>query len=175
MIKKILLGILGLIALLLIIAIFIDGHYKYEKSMNINATSSTVWSRINSLKRMNQWNPWLSLDPDLESTIEGNDGQPGAKYCWDSDKLGSGCQTIIKVMPDTLMETELLFKSWFESKAISTLRIHPDGTKVYVTWGFNSEMPYPFRIMKLFMNMDNMMEKDFTVGLNNLKAQCEPH
>lgn len=174
MIKKILYGILALILLILIIAIFVDGKYEYKKSMNINATTSTVWDHISTLKRINKWNPWLLNDPDAEVTLHGTDGKPGAEFCWDSESLGQGCQTITRVMPDTLIETELQFKGLFSGNAKSYLLIRPDGTRVYITWGFESVMPYPFRIMKLFMNMDKMMDKDYTAGLTKLKSLCEP-
>ncbi|WP_193311579.1 SRPBCC family protein [Agriterribacter humi] len=40
-------------------------------------------------------------------------------------------------------------------------------------WGFDSRFPYPRSKMKLFMNMDKMMDKDFSIGLNKLKQNCE--
>jgi hypothetical protein len=34
-------------------------------------------------------------------------------------------------------------------------------------------MPYPFNLMKLFMNMEEMMDKDWNNGLTKLKTLCE--
>ena len=48
-----------------------------------------------------------------------------------------------------------------------------DGSSTKVTWVFESKMPYPFNVMRLFMNMDKAIGEDFSVGLNNLKAQLE--
>lgn len=47
----------------------------------------------------------------------------------------------------------------------------PGVTKV--TWGFESKMNYPMNIMKLFMNMNEMVGKDFSTGLANLKNLLE--
>jgi hypothetical protein len=34
-------------------------------------------------------------------------------------------------------------------------------------------MPFPFRVMSIFVNMDNMIGKEFAAGLTNLKAIAE--
>ena len=42
-----------------------------------------------------------------------------------------------------------------------------------VSWGFQSKMNYPLNIMKLFMNMNEMIGKDFSTGLKNMKNLLE--
>lgn len=174
-IKKILLVLAFIIALALIVAIFIDGHVKYEKSVNISAPIEKVWTNVNSLAAMGKWSPWLDKDPALKKTNEGEDGKPGAKFCWDSDKkdVGKGCQTIKSVNAPTLIETELKFLTPYESEAQAYVKLDSIGTGTKATWGFTSEMPYPFRIMKLFTNMDKMLDPDYTLGLERLKKLSE--
>lgn len=175
MLKRILLFIGGFIALLLIIALFIDGKINYSKSILISAPISKVWSHTNTLTAMNQWSPWLDKDPQMKRSQEGQDGMPGASFCWQSEKkdVGSGCQTIKSVTPDSLFETDLLFKEPYESKAIAFVRLTPEGNNTKATWGFNSEVPYPFRITKIFMNMEKMIGPDYQLGLVKLKKICE--
>ena len=48
-----------------------------------------------------------------------------------------------------------------------------DAGSTRVTWGFESKMNYPMNIMKLFMNMKEMIGKDFLIGLANLKRILE--
>ena len=38
------------------------------------------------MKAFNEWNPWMKLDPQLQSTYSGVSGQIGDKHCWKSDK-----------------------------------------------------------------------------------------
>lgn len=173
--KKIFLFIVGFIALALIAAIFIDGNISYEKSININAPVDSVWKNINSLAAMDKWSPWVDKDPAMKRTNSGTDGTVGAKFCWVSDKkdVGKGCQTIAKLTPNTRIDTDLEFDNGYKSEAKAYVQLTPNGTGTKATWGFTSEMPYPWRIMKLFMNMDKMLDPDYTLGLNRLKKLSE--
>jgi hypothetical protein len=47
------------------------------------------------------------------------------------------------------------------------------GDQTNVKWGFESEMKYPMNLMLLFMNMENMVGKDLSIGLSNLKSVLE--
>jgi hypothetical protein len=42
-----------------------------------------------------------------------------------------------------------------------------------VTWLMHGPAPYMSRLMQVFMNMDNMIGKDFETGLANLKRLTE--
>ena len=50
-----------------------------------------------------------------------------------------------------------------------------DATKVTtnVTWLMHGPAPFMSRVMHVFMNMDNMIGKDFEIGLANLKRLTE--
>lgn len=173
--KKILLFVAALVALALIIAIFIDGNIKYEKSILINAPIEKVWANTNSLSAMNKWSPWIDKDTAMKQTMEGNDGAVGQKHCWDSkkDDVGKGCQTVKNIQAPTLIETDLKFFNPYESEAGAYVKLNPQGSSTNVTWGFTSNMPYPFRIMKLWSNMEKMIGPDYQLGLDRLKKLSE--
>lgn len=173
--KKILLVIAVLILLVLVVAAFVDGKIRFEKSVAINAPIDKVWTHVNSLAAMNTWSPWTDKDPEMKKTSEGTDGTPGARFCWESQKkeVGKGCQTIKSVSAPSLIETDLKFYTPYESDAQAFVKLEAAGSGTKATWGFNSEMPYPFRIMKLFMNMEKMIDPDFTLGLQRLKKAAE--
>ena len=48
-----------------------------------------------------------------------------------------------------------------------------DSIHTTVKWSFTGRMPYPFNLMGLFMNMDEMLGKDLSGGLANLKEVLE--
>lgn len=173
--KKILFALLAIIVLALIVAIFVDGNVKYEKSISINAPIEKVWGNVNSLAAMDKWSPWNSKDPAMKRTSEGVDGTPGAKFCWESEKegVGKGCQTIKNLKAPELVETDLKFLTPYESEANAYVKLQPEAAGTKATWGFTSEMPYPFRIMKLFTNMEKMLDPDYTQGLQKLKEISE--
>ena len=99
----------------------------------------------------------------------------GAMASWESDveEVGKGSQTISKIEPPTLLETDLKFYVPYESEAKGYIKLSPEGAGTKVTWGFQSEMPYPFNVTKLIINMEDLMEKDWNSGLAKLKSLCE--
>ena len=71
-----------------------------------------------------------------------------------------------------LFETKLNFIKPFKSTADGYVKLKKDGEGTITTWGFKSQMPYPMNLMKLFMNFEKSMDKEFGDGLNKLKEIC---
>jgi uncharacterized protein YndB with AHSA1/START domain len=173
--KKIGLAIIVLIAIALIAALFISKDASYEKSISINAPIETVWNNVATFEAQNKWSPWDVYDPTMKKEVTGVDGTVGATQSWESEheKVGRGSQTILNVVPLNIIETELKFLVPYESEAKGFIKVTTEENGTKVTWGFNSEMPYPFNLMKLVMNLEDMMEEDWNLGLSKLKDLCE--
>lgn len=173
--KRILLVLAVIIVLALVVAAFVEGKIKYEKSIEINAPIEKVWDNVSSLSAMDKWSPWNSKDSAMKRTMYGSDGAPGSKFCWESEKkdVGKGCQTLISRHKPNRVDTELKFLTPYESEAKAYVTLAPSGGGTKATWGFTSEVPYPFRIMNLFTNMDKMLDPDYTAGLKKLKEISE--
>ena len=66
--------------------------------------------------------------------MEGTDGQIGAVASWDSEHeyVGKGTQTIRKLEPPTLMETDLKFYKPYESEGVGFIKLEKEnnGTKI---------------------------------------------
>jgi len=167
--------ILAIVAIILIIPLFISKDMNYEKSILINAPINKVWDNVSNLTAMDQWSPWNSKDPDMERSLTGADGEVGAKQSWVSDKkdVGEGSQTIVGVDKPNQLSTKLEFIKPFKSEADAYVKLKESGTGTSATWGFESQMAYPMNIMKLFMNFEKNMDKDFGAGLEKLKSICE--
>lgn len=167
--------ILGIILLVLIAGLIISKDANYEKSIVIAADREKVWQFVYKLSEMDKWSPWSTKDPNMKSTLTGIDGTVGAKQSWESKmkNVGEGSQTISKLVKPSLVETKLEFIKPFKSKADAYINLSQEGNNTRVTWGFKSKMPYPMNLMKLFMNFEKAMDKDFGQGLNKLKELCE--
>lgn len=167
--------ILGIIALVLIVALFISKDLNYEKSISINSSADNVWENVNSLGAMEKWSPWGEKDPNMKRTLTGTDGEVGAKQSWVSDvkDVGEGSQTIVGLDRPNLLETKLEFLKPFKSTADAYVKLDENGNETTVTWGFKSQMPYPMNLMKIFMNFEKSMDADFGKGLSKLKQLCE--
>ncbi len=173
--KKIGISLLVIITFLLVVALFVSREFNYEKSITINKPIDQVWEHTNSLSEMDRWSPWNDYDPNMKKELSGVDGTIGAKSSWESDNknVGKGSQAIAEIEEPTLFVTDLKFYTPFESEAKGFVKLKSQIDKTIVTWGFKSEMPYPFNLMKLIMNMEESMEKDFKSGLTKLKNICE--
>ncbi|HEX9150497.1 MAG TPA: SRPBCC family protein [Flavobacterium sp.] len=175
-IKKILLGILAIIAIALIIALFLPKNYAVEREITINQPKDSVFNYVKYLKNQDEFSVWSKKDPAMKKTFKGTDGTVGAIAAWDSkDKnVGVGEQEIKKITEGERIDFELRFKVPFESTDnayIITEAMSPNQTKV--KWGFNGKMPYPMNLMLPIMNMEKMLGKDLQDGLNNLKIVLE--
>ena len=174
--KRIFLFILAIVAIALITALFVSKELKSEREIVINKPKQQVFDYIKLIKNQDNYSKWNRMDPGMKKTYTGNDGSVGFSYAWDSEKdsVGKGSQTITAIKEGERVDCDLHFLKPFDSKAktyLTTTAINDSTTKV--TWGFDSEMPYPFNLMKLFKNMEKMVGDDFGTGLSNLKTVLE--
>jgi len=174
--KKILLGIAILIALVLIVALFVDKGYTAESEIIVNKPKHEVFDYIKHIKNQNDYSKWNMMDPNSKMEYTGTDGTVGFISAWDSENknVGKGEQEITKIVEGERVDMELRFKKPFESTAaayMTTDSIAPNQTKV--KWGFVGATPYPFNIICLFMNVKKMIGEDMMVGLTNLKGILE--
>lgn len=175
---KTFLKIIGILILLIvvyaIIAMLAFGkNYHYEKSMVIHAPKEKIWKQISSMQAVNQWNPWLKLDPNMKLVYSGTPGQVGDKYCWDSknNDAGAGCQEIKELVPYQRQKTEMIFKKPFEGQATSEIILSPEVSGTKVIWTMDTEQDPMMKIMRPIM--DYQMGKSYGEGLDNLKKLTE--
>ena len=83
---NILLVILGLVALVLIVAAFTPKKYSLSRNIVINKPRAQVFDYIKHLKNQDQYNKWVMADPNMEKKYSGTDGTVGFIYAWDGNK-----------------------------------------------------------------------------------------
>lgn len=176
MIKKIFFGLLGIITLLLIVALFMPKEYAVEREVTINKPVDSVFKYVKYLKNQNEFSVWANIDPNMKSTFTGTDGAVGAISAWESKvkEVGIGEQEITKINEGKRLDFELRFKEPMNDTAMgfmSTEMVSENQTKV--KWGINGIIPYPINLMLPFMKMDQMIGNDLQKGLENLKGKME--
>jgi hypothetical protein len=166
--------ILCIILIPLITALFVSKDFNFETSVTINAPIDSVWTHTNSLAGLDSWSPWREMDPAMTTESGGLDGEIGAWQSWKSEvrDIGNGKQTIVNIEPPLILQTYLEFYTPYSSEADGFLKLAKVEEGTIATWGFNSKMPYPFNLMKLFTNPE-VMKEPFDMGLKNLKALSE--
>lgn len=171
--KIILLGILTLIGLVLIIALFIKKQYTVERAITINKPNGEVFDYVRFLKNQDHYNKWVMKDPNMKKEFKGTDGTVGFVYAWDgNDQAGKGEQEIVKITEGNTLDLELRFIKPFEGIAHAQLTTKPESEgQTLVTWTMAGESKYPMNITNLFIN--SVLGKDLEASLLNLKHNLE--
>jgi hypothetical protein len=128
--KKLLVGLLALLALLVIIGFILPSTIHLERSTVISAPQSTVFALVNGYARFNEWSPWAKIDPQTTYTYGGPAQGVGAKQAWESenDEVGVGSQVITSSEPYSRVESELDFGSQGTAQSFFELSAEGDAT-----------------------------------------------
>jgi polyketide cyclase/dehydrase/lipid transport protein len=141
--KKILIGLLGLIVLLLIIAIFIPSEYTVTRTAEVNRPKQEVFDYVKSLKNQEQYSVWVMEDPKIQMTYTGVDGTVGSSSAWVSEKMGKGSQTITAIS-DNRIDVDLNFIKPMTDQAKASMAVDEvDANKSKITCTFYGKAPYP--------------------------------
>ena len=178
MIKKILLGAIVVIALVVVIFCVVvamqPSHYHIERSAMVNAPASVVFSQVNDFHKWDGWSPWAKLDPNMKTSYEGAPAGTGAMYSWTgNDQVGQGRMTITDSKPSEMVKIKLEFiKPWTATNATDFV-LSPQGNQTSVKWTMDGDNTFMGKAVGLFMNMDKMVGGDFEKGLAQMKAVAE--
>ncbi|MNK32464.1 Polyketide cyclase / dehydrase and lipid transport [compost metagenome] len=178
MIKKILLSVVALVAVLVVgvlgLAATKPDTFVVERSATINATPETVYALLSDFHQWEAWSPWEKLDPAMKRTYEGAPSGVGAAYAWEgNDKAGKGRMEISEAVAPSKVVIKLNFIVPFEAHNLTEFTLTPDGEAQKLTWKMSGPQPFVAKVMCVFMDMDAMIGKDFEGGLAALKAIAE--
>lgn len=166
--------VIALIVVVLLIAQSKPETFRLERSATIAAPPTVVYPLIDDFHHWGEWSPWERLDPNLKRTFSGAPNGKGAIYEWEgTPKVGSGRMEILRADAPELVKIQLDFLKPFEAHNTAEFTLRPDGNGTRVTWAMYGPNPLMMRLMKLFMNMEGMIGKDFEAGLANMKAAAE--
>jgi len=170
----ILLGLVGLIALLFIIALFSKKDYSLQREVIINKPVTEVFNYIKFLRNQEFYSKWVMTDPTMKKTFTGTDGTVGFIYAWEGNqKAGKGEQELKGIIENKQLDIEVRFEKPFKAIASTPFITEAVGAnQTKVTWGMSSSMKYPGNIMLLF-GIENMLAKDLEISLGNLKRTLE--
>lgn len=175
---KILKIILIVIAILVVaglgIAMMQPAEGSIESSIVINASPESIYEEAVNIKKLDAWSPWYKIEPSAYS-YEGPEEGVGATSKWDSENpdLRKGSITIIEVIPNELVKTEMKFDG-MDANFGSWVKIEQDGDSSKVTWGYNySDLGLFWRFLFGLGDMNAEMLPKFEQGLNDLKQIVE--
>ncbi len=171
-VKRILIGVVGIIALLLLTALFVKKDYKVERSVSINKPREQVFAFVKQAKNQDHYNKWIQTDPQVKKSYRGEDGNVGFIYAWESKEVGKGEQEISSIREGERIDFALRFKEPFESNASAHMRTeNVSDSQTKLTWGMEGSSPYPLNLMNLFV--PSVLGNDLETSLATLKAVLE--
>ena len=169
MIKKILIFVAAVIALILIIAVFQPSEFRVQRSATLSASPMALYSHVNDHRKFAVWNPWMKLDPTVKNTFSGPDAGVGAVCSWEGNSdVGAGTATIIESKPGELIRMRMDWRKPMEGTSTVDFTFKPEGDKTTVTWVMYGPNHYMGKLFSLFVNCDKMCGDQFEKGLANL-------
>ncbi len=175
--KKILIGLgvlVGIVLVFLGIVAMQPTDYKITRSAVIAAPPNAVFAHVNDFHLWDAWSPWAKLDPNAKNSFDGPAYGEGAKFAWSgNDDVGEGSMEILKSQPAEHIDIKLAFVRPFEDQCAVAFDFKPQGEQTEVVWKMEGKNNFIGKIFCLFMNMDEMVGKDFEKGLANMKQVVE--
>ena len=170
--RKILIGIVALVALLLIVALFIPKKYTVSVVETINKPKSIVFEYAKNLKNQEKYSIWVMQDLSSVS-YKGTDGTVGFVQSWNSkdDNVGEGEQEIVG-MTDERLDFDLRFKRPFESQQKAALIVKTiSENQTQVVSEFYGSDSYPMNLLSFIGK--GIIKDAQTKNMHNLKEVLE--
>ncbi|MHB8272176.1 SRPBCC family protein [Bradyrhizobium sp.] len=162
------------IAAVLILASRKPDTLRVQRTAAIHAPPEKIFALIGDFRAWRAWSPYEDRDPDLQRSYSGADSGRGAVYEWNGNRqVGSGRMEILDAPAPSKVVIKLDFLKPFEAHNTAEFTFVPQGDTTNVTWLMHGPAPLMSKVMQVFMNMDNMIGKDFATGLANLKRITE--
>jgi hypothetical protein len=173
MLKKILLGVLALLVVLVIVIALQPAEFRIERSITMAAAPEAAHAQVNDFHQWGAWSPWDKMDPSMKRSYEGAPSGVGAKYAWaGNNQVGEGRMTIEKSEPSEIaIKLEFLKPFAATNTATFTFTKTPEGNKT--TWAMDGHNNFVSKAFSLFMDMDKLVGSDFERGLAAMKTAAE--
>jgi uncharacterized protein YndB with AHSA1/START domain len=162
------------IAAVIILAATKPNKLRVERTATIKAPAETIFPLINDFRKWRSWSPYETKDPAMKRTYGGAESGKGATYAWDGDRnVGSGRMEILDASAPQKIAIKLDFFTPFEGHNTAEFTMLPQEDGTHVTWLMHGPANFMSRLIQVFINLDNMIGKDFEAGLANLKKVVE--
>ena len=164
LLKKILIGLVIFIALLLILAYFLPRNMEISVTGKVDAPAKYSYNILNDFKNQEKWDPWVSKDTSMTFEYGDQTLGEGSYVDYKSDSYGAGRTTRATSKQDK--QILLTTDSKDMGGASMSYDMEADGEGSSLTWGFKSEIGWPMNLMSFIFK--SSMKKDMKVGISNI-------
>ena len=178
MLKKILIGVAGVLVLFVAVVATRPSTYHVERKLEVAAPADLVFGVLNDLHQFAGvfvlfGSPLEQQDPNMQKTFAGPAAGVGQSFAWSGKEAGKGRMTIEESVPGRKVGMKLEFVKPMASTATCALTIAGTPTGSFVTWSMDGNHNFLGKAFGLFMDMDNMLGSDIEKGLAQLKTVAE--
>lgn len=158
------------IVILLVYASTKPEEFRYQRSISIKASPERIFPLISDFRSWAEWSPWEKVDPSMKKTYSGSANGVGTIYEWEGNKdIGKGRMEITEANSPSKIIIKLDFFAPFEAHNTAEFTLEKKGDTTQVTWVMFGKNVFLSKVMGIFLNMDEMIGKQFETGLDNLK------
>lgn len=148
--------------------------FRIERSVTVQAPAQAIYPLVSDFHQWQAWSPFEKLDPQMKKTFSGAEHGKGAVYGWSgSGHAGVGRMEIVEATAPSHLAIQLDFSQPFEAHNTSEFSFASEGAATRVTWAMEGRNNFVSKVMCVFVDMDQMLGKDFESGLASLKAIAE--
>ncbi len=174
MLKKILIGVTAVLAVLVVVVALQPSTFHIERSITMAAPPERAFAQVNDFHAWKAWSPWEGMDPAMRRTHSGAPAGVGAVYAWaGNDDVGEGRMTIEESATPSRIAIKLEFLKPFAATNRATYSFVPTSGGTKVTWAMDGTNNFVMKAFGLFANMDKLVGADFERGLTSMKAVAE--
>ncbi|MET0568545.1 MAG: SRPBCC family protein [Hyphomicrobiaceae bacterium] len=174
MLKKILLGLIAIIAIFAGYVALQPSDFRITRSTTVAAPPAVVFDQVNDFHKWDAWSPWAKLDPNAKAIFEGAPAGEGAVLKWaGNNEIGEGTMTLTESRPGELVRINLEFVKPMPGTSTAEFTFRPQGDQTTVTWSMFGQNNFITRAICMVMNQDKMVGGYFEKGLASLKAVAE--
>ena len=165
------------IALLIVAMLFYAAtkpdSFRVQRSVSIRAPADKIFPLINDLHQWDAWTPY-NKDPAMKTTFGGAPTGVGSTYAWHGNsQVGQGDIEISASIAPRKVALNLHMIKPFEANNTVEFTLQTKGDVTDVSWAMDGKQVFIGKVLGIFMNMDNMVGKDFEVGLERMKVLAE--
>jgi hypothetical protein len=162
------------IAMILILAAIKPATFSVQRATTVKAPPERIFPLINDFHQWGSWSPYETKDPAMKRSYSGAADGRGAVYGWEGNKnVGSGRMEIMDASVASKIVIKLDFFTPFEGHNTAEFTMLPQGDGTNLTWLMHGPASFMSKVMQVFINLDNLIGKDFEIGLANLKRLTE--
>jgi hypothetical protein len=173
MIGPILAVLAGGVAALVGYAASRPADFRIQRRARIAAQPRDILTHLDDFRAWSAWSPWEKLDPAMQRTFGGPARGVGATYAWDGNKkAGAGSMKITR-SDDQGMAMTLDFTRPMRATNVTEFAFAPGDGGTEVVWTMNGSNNLMGKLFGVFVNMDQLIGRDFEAGLASLKVVSE--